>query len=152
MAPSSRRNLQAAIAFGYMASISIHRPVVLVAEDDEITRLYAADLLVEAGYEVIDVPDAAAALMAMADRPDVRVLFTDVQMPGKLDGIDLARKVHEQWPHVLLLITSGGRQPAREEMADHGHFLPKPYFPNEVLREIADLDREAETRKKADLR
>ena len=61
------------------------------------------------------------------------------------------RKVHEQWPHVLLLITSGGRQPARAEMADHGHFLPKPYFPNEVLREIAELDREAETRKKADL-
>ena len=101
MAPSSRRNLQAAIAFGYMASISIHRPVVLVVEDDEITSLYQWDLLVEAGYEVIDVPDAAAALMAMADRPDVRVLFTDVQMPGKLDGIDLARKVHEQWPHVF---------------------------------------------------
>jgi CheY-like chemotaxis protein len=84
-----------------MASISIHRPVVLVVEDDEITSLYQWDLLVEAGYEVIDVPDAAAALMAMADRPDVRVLFTDVQMPGKLDGIDLARKVHEQWPHVF---------------------------------------------------
>ena len=82
----------------------------------------------------------------MADRADVRVLFTDIQMPGKLDGIQLARKVHEQWPHVLLLITSGGRKPERAEIADHGHFIPKPYAPHEVLREIADLDREAETR------
>jgi two-component system, response regulator PdtaR len=49
----------------------------------------------------------------MAEQPDIRVLFTDIQMPGKLDGIQLARRVHEKWREVLLLITSGGRQPAK---------------------------------------
>jgi two-component system, response regulator PdtaR len=122
-------------------------PVVLVAEDEELVRLYAADLLAAAGYKVIDVASAEAALAAMADQPDIRVLFTDIQMPGKLDGIELARKVHEQWPEVLLLITSGGRQPAKAEIADHGHFIAKPYLPNDVLNEIAAMDGEADARK-----
>jgi two-component system, response regulator PdtaR len=82
-------------------------------EDEELLRLYAADLLAAAGYKVIDVPSADAALEAMAEQPDIRVLFTDIQMPGKLDGIQLARRVHEKWREVLLLITSGGRQPAK---------------------------------------
>jgi two-component system, response regulator PdtaR len=122
-------------------------PVVLVAEDEELVRLYAADLLAAAGYKVIDVASAEAALASMADQPDIRVLFTDIQMPGKLDGIELARKVHEQWPEVLLLITSGGRQPAKAEIADHGHFIAKPYLPNDVLNEIAAMDGEADARK-----
>ena len=82
-------------------------PVVVVAEDDKLLRLHAADILADAGYEVINVPDADAALQAIAKRPEVRVLFTDIQMPGKLNGIELARKVHELWPRVLLLVTSG---------------------------------------------
>ena len=122
-------------------------PVVLVAEDEELVRLYAADLLAEAGYKVIDVASADAALVAMAEQPDIRVLFTDIQMPGKLDGIQLARRVHEQWPEVLLLITSGGRQPEKAEIADHGHFIAKPYLPSDVLNEIVAMDSEANARK-----
>jgi two-component system, response regulator PdtaR len=122
-------------------------PIVLVAEDEELVRLYAADLLAEAGYKVIDVASADAALEAMAEQPDIRVLFTDIQMPGKLDGIQLAQRVHEQWPEVLLLITSGGRQPAKAEIADHGHFIAKPYLPTDVLNEIGAMDSEADARK-----
>ena len=122
-------------------------PVVLVAEDEELVRLYAADLLTEAGYKVIDVASAEAALEAMAEQPNIRVLFTDIQMPGKLDGIQLARRVHQQWPEVLLLITSGGRQPATAEIADHGHFIAKPYLPTDVLKEIVAMDSEADARK-----
>jgi two-component system, response regulator PdtaR len=122
-------------------------PVVLVAEDEELVRLYAADLLTEAGYKVIDVASAEAALEAMAEQPNIRVLFTDIQMPGMLDGIQLARRVHEQWPDVLLLITSGGRQPAKAEIADHGHFIAKPYLPSDVLNEIVAMDSEADARK-----
>jgi CheY-like chemotaxis protein len=122
-------------------------PIVLVAEDEELVRLYAADLLAEAGYKVIDVASADAALEAMAEQPDIRVLFTDIQMPGKLDGIQLAQRVHEQWPEVLLLITSGGRQPAKAEIADHGHFIAKPYLPTDVLNEIVAMDSEADARK-----
>jgi two-component system, response regulator PdtaR len=122
-------------------------PVVLVAEDEELVRLYAVDLLAEAGYKVVDVASADAALEAMAEQPAIRVLFTDIQMPGKLDGIQLARRVHEQWPEVLLLITSGGRRPAKAEIADHGHFIAKPYLPSDVLNEIVAMDSEADARK-----
>ena len=86
--------------------LSVHQtplPFVLVAEDEELVRLYAADLLTEAGYKVIDVARAEAALEAMAEEPNIRVLFTDIQMPGVLGGIQLARRIHEQWPDVLLL-------------------------------------------------
>ncbi len=121
-------------------------PVVLVVEDEELLRLCAANLLEQAGYEVVDAADADAALDIMARRPDVRVLFTDIQMPGGLDGMELANKVHEQWPHVLLLITSGARRPSTAEIADHGHFLPKPYTREQLLTEIDDLGREAGAR------
>jgi DNA-binding NtrC family response regulator len=118
---------------------------VLVVEDEGLLRLYVDGFLEEAGFEVIDVADADAALNIMARRPDIRVLFTDIQLPGAIDGMELARLVHEHWPHVLLLITSGNR-PLTAEIAEHAHFLPKPYRPDEVIREIQDLTQEADAR------
>ena len=122
-------------------------PPVLVVEDEELLRLSAADLLEEAGFEVLQAADAEAALALIQGRPDVRVLFTDIGLPGKLDGMELAQKVHEQWPHVLLLVTSGQRRPSRAEIADDGRFLAKPYTGDQVLGEIASLQREAEGRR-----
>jgi CheY-like chemotaxis protein len=116
-------------------------------EDEELLRLYAADLLAAAGYKVIDVPSADAALEAMAEQPDIRVLFTDIQMPGKLDGIQLARRVHEKWPEVLLLITSGGRQPAKAEIRGPRAFYRQTYLPSDVLNDIVSMDNEADVRK-----
>jgi len=121
-------------------------PVVLVVEDEELLRLHATDLLEDAGFKAIEAKDAADALQVMKSRPDVRVLFTDVQMPGPLDGMDLARKVHEQWPNVLLLITSGNTRPSRVAIPNHGHFLAKPYRAKDVLGEIDALLREEAAR------
>jgi two-component system, response regulator PdtaR len=120
--------------------------VVLVVEDEELLRAFAAWQLEEAGFEVLQAANADEALRAMNSRPDVRVLFTDVQMPGRLDGMDLARKIHEQWPKVLLLITSGNSRPAKADIPNHGHFLAKPYRSEDVISEIAALAREAATR------
>ncbi len=110
-------------------------------------RLYAEDFLEGAEFEVVEAADADAALRVLRNRPDVRVLFTDIQLPGKLDGLELARRVHEQWPNALLLITSGNTRPSRAEIADHGHFLAKPYLPHEVIRRINDLAREQDARR-----
>jgi FixJ family two-component response regulator len=82
----------------------------------------------------------------MKCRPDVDVLFTDVQMPGPLDGMGLARQVHQQRPNVLLLITSGNVRPCEGEIPDHGHFLAKPYRSQDVISEIDALAREAASR------
>jgi two-component system, response regulator PdtaR len=102
-------------------------PVILLAEDEELLRWSAADLLEEKGFKVIEAENAEAALKVLRDRSDVRLLFTDIQMPGALNGMDLVQKEHEQRPKVKLLITSGNLKPADAEIPDHGHFIGKPY-------------------------
>ena len=111
-------------------------PLVLVVEDEALIRSCAADILEQHGYEVVEAATAAAALEVLEARPDVRVLFTDINMPGKLDGMDLARLVHEHWPKIRLVITSGGREPTRTEIPDDGRFIAKPYRPKQVTDEI----------------
>jgi two-component system, response regulator PdtaR len=83
------------------------KPTILVVEDDELLRLYAAGLLEEHGYGVVEAENADAALKLLETRDDVRLLFTDIQMPGSCDGMELARQVHARWPNILLVITSG---------------------------------------------
>ena len=123
-----------------------HKHPVLVVEDEDLVRLCAHDMLEEEGFEVIEANSADAAMLIMAQREDVRVLFTDIQMPGTFDGLELAYRVHAQWPHVLLLITSGGRVPLGAEIADHGRFLRKPYRGLDVVQAIRVLEEEAAER------
>jgi CheY-like chemotaxis protein len=70
---------------------------------------------------------------------DVRLLFTDIQMPPGLDGLELAREVHSRWPKVLLVITSGQVRPLKEEIADDGRFLAKPYQAKDLLVQIDEM-------------
>jgi CheY-like chemotaxis protein len=118
---------------------STDHPTILVAEDDGLTRLLAADLLEEHGYTVVEADNAEEALKVLEKRKDVRLLFTDIQMPPGCDGLQLAREVHNRWPKVLLVITSGQVQPARTEIADHGLFIRKPYQAKTLLSQIDDL-------------
>jgi CheY-like chemotaxis protein len=110
--------------------------VVLVVE----VRGYCAQLE-EAGFEVLEASNADEALEVMKSRPDVRVLFTDVQIPGQFDGMHLARQIHEQWPKIMLLITSENRRTAKADLPD-GRFLAKPYRAQDVIKEIRMLTRE----------
>jgi CheY-like chemotaxis protein len=114
-------------------------PLILVVDDEELLRLHAADLLEEHGFRVIEARNAAAALKVLEARDDVRLLFTDIQMPGALDGMDLAREVHQRWPNVLLVITSGQKKPTEEEIPDHGRFVAKPYRAGELLDQVKDM-------------
>jgi CheY-like chemotaxis protein len=114
-------------------------PTILVADDDELIRLHASELLEESGYTVVEADNAEEALQIMEARKDVRLLFTDIQMPPGINGLELAREVHKRWPSVLLVITSGQVQPTRSEIADDGRFLRKPYLAKDLLRQIGDL-------------
>jgi two-component system, response regulator PdtaR len=114
-------------------------PLILVVEDQAILRLYAADMLEEHGFRVVEAQNAAAALKVLETRNDVRLLFTDIQMPGALDGMDLAREVHQRWPRVLLVITSGQKKPTEAEIPDHGRFVAKPYRAAELLGQVDDM-------------
>jgi two-component system, response regulator PdtaR len=103
------------------------KAAILVVEDEALIRIWAADLLEENGFSVLEAKDADAALKVLEFRPDVKLLFTDVvQMPGSLNGMELAREVHARWPHILLVITSGLERPTRAEIPDDGRFVAKP--------------------------
>jgi two-component system, response regulator PdtaR len=119
------------------------KPVILVVEDNELLRLHAAGLLEDHGFGVVEAENADAALKLLETRDDVRLLFTDIQMPGSCDGMDLARKVHARWPRILLIITSGQIKPAEAEIPDHGHFVGKPYRGKDLLGEVNDMLRKA---------
>jgi CheY-like chemotaxis protein len=115
------------------------KAAILVVEDEPFIRLWAADLLEENGFSVLEAKDADAALELLECRPDVKLLFTDVQMPGSLNGMELARTVHARWPHIFLVITSGRERPTGAEIPDDGRFVAKPYSAQELLAQVEDL-------------
>jgi two-component system, response regulator PdtaR len=123
----------------WMGQDTNDRLVVLLVEDEPLVRMFGADVLEEAGFEVLEAGDGDAALALLEARPDVNVLFTDVKMPGSLDGLDLARLVHARRPDIKLLIASGHVRLDEGEIPDAGRFLAKPYGPDAIVREIRSL-------------
>jgi CheY-like chemotaxis protein len=115
------------------------QPLVLVVEDEPFVRMIATEGLEDAGFEVIEAASADDALRILNSRDDVGVLFTDVNMPGSCDGVELARLVHERWPALRIVITSGRDRPPVGEIPDDGRFVAKPYRTDEVAGVIAEL-------------
>lgn len=103
------------------------RPVILVVDDEPLIRLYAVDVLTDAGFEALEAADATEAMALLEENAAITVLFTDINMPGPLNGLELARNVHAARPDVQLIITSGKERPDRSAIPDEGTFLPKPY-------------------------
>jgi CheY-like chemotaxis protein len=111
-------------------------PVVLVVEDEILIRMDVADLLTDAGYRVIGEVNADHALAVLSVRSDVDVLFTDINMPGLLNGSALARIVDMRWPGIAIIVTSGAGRPAPGELPDTARFLPKPYPPSDLVETV----------------
>ena len=107
---------------------------ILVVEDDTLVRMHGTDILEDAGYEVLEAANADEALAILNEQQDVHVLFSDVDMPGSMDGLDLARLVHKRWPHIHLLLTSGHHPVQSADLPDRGKFVRKPWS-SEVLVE-----------------
>ena len=103
------------------------RPVVLLVEDEPFIRLATADALEDAGFEVIETANAQAAQEVLLRRTDVRVLFTDVKMPGSMNGLELASLVRSRWPHISVVITSGHLEPGNGMLPQEAVFIAKPY-------------------------
>ena len=103
------------------------RPVVLVVEDESLIRSTAMDMVEEAGFEAIAASNADEAIRILESRNDIRAVFTDVQMPGSMDGLRLARVVRNRWPPVALIVTSGRANVQETDLPTGGRFLRKPY-------------------------
>jgi CheY-like chemotaxis protein len=115
------------------------QPLVLVVEDEPLVRMIATEGLEYEGFPVIEAASAEDALAILSNRNDVGVLFTDVNMPGKIDGVELARMVHERWPALRIVITSGREVVGRSAIPDDGRFVAKPYRTGDVARLIEEL-------------
>ncbi|MFE1598765.1 response regulator [Methylobacterium sp. ID0610] len=111
-------------------------PTVLIVEDDGLVRLMAADMLEDAGFAVLEATNADEALAILERRGDIGTLFTDVDMPGSMNGFALAQRVAERWPRIRLVITSGRFSPDPSDGPDHGRFVAKPYRAASVLQAI----------------
>src|SRR5436190_230748 len=103
------------------------RPIVLIVEDERLIRSTAVDMVEEAGFEAIEASDADEAIRILESRTDIRAVFTDVNMPGSMDGLKLARVVRNRWPPVALIVTSGRSNVPEPDLPEGGRFLPKPY-------------------------
>jgi len=108
------------------------KPVVLVVEDEVLVRAVAVDMVEQAGFDVIEACDADEAIRLLECRQDIRAIFTDVQMPGSMDGLRLARAVRDRWPPVALIVTSGLANLTDDDLPAGGRFLRKPYLLSEV--------------------
>ena len=123
-----------------MNSYSHQLPVVLLVEDEPLVRMAAADDLQDAGFHVLEAANADVALAVLESCSDnVQVLFTDIDMPGSMNGLDLAESVQQRWPHISLLISSAYHRPGPETLPDDGRFVPKPYCSDDVVQQIREL-------------
>ena len=123
-----------------MNSYSQNAPVVLLVEDEPLVRMAAADDLQDAGFHVLEAANADVALAVLEScSSDVQVLFTDIDMPGSMNGLVLAENVQQRWPHISLLISSAYHRPSSEQLPDDGRFVPKPYCSDDVVQQIREL-------------
>ncbi len=113
-----------------------NRPVVLVVEDEPLGRALAVDALEDEGFEVIEASTGDYALAVLKARPDVDVVLTDVDMPGAVDGFQLARIALTMFPHVMVIVVSGGVRPGFSGLAPDARFVPKPYRADMIIRMI----------------
>lgn len=111
-------------------------PNVLVVEDEMILRMRAVNIVEDAGFCPVEAVNADEAISILESRSDISLLFTDIQMPGNIDGLKLAHAVHERWPSIKIILVSGQTKPSDAEKPENSRFFGKPLG---VERMIAEL-------------
>jgi CheY-like chemotaxis protein len=112
------------------------RPHVLVVEDEFFSRLHAVNLVEAAGYKAIEASNADEAIAILEMRKDIRIVFTDIDMPGSMDGLRLARAIRDRWPPIELILTSGHVDVPESEVPERGVFFSKPYRDREIIHAL----------------
>jgi two-component system, response regulator PdtaR len=122
-----------------VASSEKQKQVVLVVEDEALIRMHAADMIRDLGFEVIEAADADQAVTLLESHSKISVVFSDIQMPGSMDGLRLVALVRKRWPPVALLVTSGQFRPQDGDLPENTHFLAKPYLLGELKTHLDAL-------------
>ena len=116
-----------------------NRPVVLVVEDELLIRTDAVDMLRDAGFDVIEAVNADEAIMILEGGSTIDVVFTDIQMPGSMDGLKLAAAVKKRWPPIKIVATSGVLKVDEDDLPAGSRFLPKPYSSSQIVGALREL-------------
>jgi CheY-like chemotaxis protein len=122
-----------------MGLVESGRPVVLIVEDEFLLRMHAVDMIKAAGFEAVEAANADQAIEILEGRSDISVIFSDIQMPGSMDGLKLAQAVRGRWPPIKIVATSGHVHVSEADLPEGGRFLAKPYSPVEVTGVIREL-------------
>src|SRR6476661_5964216 len=111
-------------------------PNVLVVEDEMILRMRAVDIVEDAGFCAIEAVNGDEAISILESRSDISLLFTDIQMPGSIDGLKLAHAVHERWPSIKIILVSGQVKPSDNERPANSRFFGKPLGVEQMIAEL----------------
>jgi two-component system, response regulator PdtaR len=114
---------------------------VLVVEDDGMIRMNAAEFLEDEGFLVVEAANAEEAIRALEGGQPIAAVFTDINMPGAMDGLDLAHFVRDRWPSIKLLLTSGRREFPTTELPPQSRFVLKPYHPEQIAGTLQEMVR-----------
>ncbi|WP_244441751.1 response regulator [Rhizobium grahamii] len=109
---------------------------LLVVEDEPLLRLDIVDFLRQEGFVVWEADNAARAIDTLVEHQEIRLLLTDVDMPGAMDGIKLAAYVRDRWPPLKIIVVSGYRTVQTDEIPAESRFISKPYDPRRIVRTI----------------
>src|ERR1700734_2758894 len=112
---------------------------VLVVEDEMLLRMRAVDIVEDAGYTPVEATNADDALTILESRSDIELLFTDIQMPGSMDGLKLAYAVHERWPSIKIILVSGQLKLTDDDKAADSRFFGKPLDVEHMIAEMQDM-------------
>src|ERR1700683_884124 len=112
---------------------------VLIVEDEMLLRMRAVDMVEDAGFTAIEAINADDAIAVLESRPDVELLFTDIQMPGTMDGLKLAYAVHERWPLIKIILVSGQLKLTDDDKPPLSRFFGKPLDVKQMIAELQDM-------------
>jgi CheY-like chemotaxis protein len=115
--------------------------VVLVVEDEMLLRMRAVDMVEDAGFTPVEAVDADEAVAILESRSDIALLFTDIQMPGSIDGLRLAHAVHERWPPIKIILVSGQLKLANLDIPIDSCFFGKPLEAEAVIAQMRSMIR-----------
>ena len=113
--------------------------VVLVVEDELLLRMRAVDMVEDAGFTSVEAVDADEAVAILESRSDISLLFTDIQMPGSMDGLGLAHSVHDRWPPIKIILVSGQLKLANIDIPVGSRFFGKPLEAKVMIAQMQSI-------------
>src|SRR6202790_2853821 len=112
---------------------------VLVVEDEMVLRMRAVDIVEDAGFCPVEAVNADQAISILESRSDISLLFTDIQMPGSMDGLKLAHAVHDRWPSIKIILVSGQVKPSETDRPADSRFFGKPVEVKQMIAEMQEM-------------